>query len=466
MVSENKYILGDNMGDIHSDPESSAQSNADFISIKDAMKLGKGKVHVRGWVYRERGSNKLKFISLRDSSGIIQCVIEKEKIGEEKFRIADKLHTETSLSLSGEIRNDERAPTGYEINADSFEVIGECENFPISKDFSPEYLLDNRHLWLRSKKMTAVLKIRHTVTGAIHEFFRSRGFYEFNPPIFQPSQCEGGSTLFEVKYFSEKTYLAQSWQLYAEAAIFSLEKIYDIAPSFRAEKSKTSRHLTEYWHAEMEAAWIGLYDAVETAKEEIKFIIQKVLENNEEELKTLGRDPEDLKKMLGMPFRTITYTEALKILKQKSNMEVEWGKDLRTMEEDELMKHFNAPVAVVEYPKEIMAFYKPEKKLGKCEQTDAPGPVALCFDMLAPEGYGEIVGGSQRDTDIDELIKALKRSGEDPKNYKWYLDLRRYGNVPHSGYGMGVERVVAWICKLDNIKDAIPFPRTMLRKSP
>ena len=269
-----------------------------------------------------------------------------------------------------------------------------------------------------------------------------------------------------VKYFSEKTYLAQSWQLYAEAAIFSLEKIYDIAPSFRAEKSKTSRHLTEYWHAEMEAAWIGLYDAVETAKEEIKFIIQKVLENNEEELKTLGRDPEDLKKMLGMPFRTITYTEALKILKQKSNMEVEWGKDLRTMEEDELMKHFNAPVAVVEYPKEIMAFYKPEKKLGKCEQTDAPGPVALCFDMLAPEGYGEIVGGSQRDTDIDELIKALKRSGEDPKNYKWYLDLRRYGNVPHSGYGMGVERVVAWICKLDNIKDAIPFPRTMLRKSP
>jgi len=240
--------------------------------------------------------------------------------------------------------------------------------------------------------------------------------------------------------------------------VFSLEKIYDISPTFRAERSKTSRHLTEFWMAEMEAAWMDLSEVVQIGKDEVRFIVKKVLENNEAELKILGQDIEKLKKIAEKDFPTITYTEALNILKEKEGMEVPWGKDLRTVEEDKLMNHFDVPVVVINYPKEAMAFYKP---------SDPKNPkVALCFDMIAPEGYGELIGGSQRSTDLKELDDSLKTEGETTENYEWYLDLRRYGSIPHSGYGLGVERVVAWICKLDNIKDAIPFPRTMLRKSP
>jgi asparaginyl-tRNA synthetase len=257
-------------------------------------------------------------------------------------------------------------------------------------------------------------------------------------------------------------YLTQSWQLYAESVIFSLENIYCVSPCFRAEKSKTSRHLSEFWMAEMEAAWMKLNDVVELSKKEIKLIIERVVEKNSEELKALSRDVEKLNLSIKEEFPTITYTEALKILKEKSNLDIEWGKDLRTVEEDELMKHFKTPVAVVEYPKEIMAFYKPKKD----DKGEAPRDVALCFDMLAPEGYGEIIGGSEREMDIEEIRKALEKEGEDISKYDWYLDLRRYGSVPHSGYGVGVERVVAWICGLDNIKDAIPFPRTIFRKTP
>ncbi|MBU0662068.1 asparagine--tRNA ligase, partial [Candidatus Micrarchaeota archaeon] len=333
-----------------------------------------------------------------------------------------------------------------------------AEPYPITKDQSPEFLLDKRHLWIRSRNLTAVLKIRSTMVGAIHKFFRDRGYYEFDAPILQPSQCEGGSTLFEVKYYKEKTYLSQSWQLYAEAAIFSLEKIYNMGPTFRAERSKTSRHLSEFWMAEMEAAWLELPELTEIAKDEIRFLIKEVLANNKADLELLGQDVKKLEKVAKSKFPTITYSEALKILKEKEGKNVPWGKDLRTIEEDLLMKHFDTPIVVTNYPKEIMAFYKPSDP--RDEKT------ALCFDMLAPEGYGEIIGGSQRDTDIKELEKALKAQGEDPKNYEWYLDLRRFGSVPHSGYGVGVERVLAWICGLDNIKDAIPFPRTMLRWKP
>jgi len=428
-----------------------------FISIQEAMKKGKGKVAVRGWCYRERGSNKLKFIVLRDHTNTIQCVIEKAKVGEDKFKVADKLQIEASLAVKGEIRKDKRAPTGYEISVDDFEVIGESHKYPISKDQSTEFLLDKRHLWIRSRKLAAVMKVRHTLIGAIHKFFRDRGYYEFHPPILQPSQCEGGSTLFEVKYYNDKTYLTQSWQLYAEAAVFSLGKIYDVGPTFRAEKSKTSRHLSEFWMAEMEAAWMELDELTEVAKDEVRFILKEVLKNNKEELKMLGQDIEKLKKVASKPFPTITYDEALKILKKKK-VDVPWGKDLRTIEEDKLMEEFDVPLVVTHYPKQAMAFYKPKDK--KNPKT------ALCMDMLVPEGYGEIVGGSQRGTDVKELIDSLKEQGEDPKNYEWYLDLRKYGSVPHSGYGLGVERLLAWICKLDNIKDAIPFPRTPLRWKP
>ncbi len=437
-----------------------------YLSVEEAISKGSGKVNLRGWVYRIRNSNKFVFIVLRDHSNIIQCVVKKET-NPELYDQAVKLTMESSVKLTGEIKKDDRAPTGYEVSVSELEIVQIAEPFPITKDFSTEYLLDNRHLWIRSRKMNAIFKIRHTVVGAIHEFFRNKGYYEFQGPIFQPNAAEGGSTLFEVKYFKEKVYLAQTWQLYAEAAIFSLGKIYNMSPTFRSEKSKTSRHLAEFWMAEMEVAWMHLTECTEIGKDEVKYIVKKVLENNEKELEILGRDISKLKPSAEKEYPTITYTEALKILKEKENMDVKWGKDLRTIEEDKLMKHFDTPVVVIEYPKEVMAFYKQEKKLRPgVDKDDTPGPVALCFDMLAPEGYGEIIGGSQRDTDIKALEKYLKKEGEDPKTYEWYLDLRKYGSVPHSGYGLGVERVIAWLCGLENIKDAIPFPRTMLRKTP
>jgi len=429
-----------------------------YLSIKEAMKKGSGKVSVRGWVYRERGSNKLKFVVLRDASEIIQCVIKKENFSEDKFKEADKLQIECSIEITGTIKADKRAPSGYEIDVDEFTVIGWSDNYPLAADQNREFLDDNRHLFLRSRKMSTILRIRSTYEFAREEFFQKRGFIRFDPPILQPSQCEGGSTLFEVKYYNAKTYLTQSWQLYSEAAVQSLEKIYDTAPTFRAEKSKTSRHLSEFWMVEMEAAWMDLKEVSEFAKEEIRHCLKKVLENHEDDLKFLGQDVEKLKKAAEKPWPTIKYREALKILKEKEQMDVLFGKDLRTIEEDNLMKHFETPVVITHYPKEIMAFYKPRDP----EHPDE----ALCFDMIAPEGYGEIIGGSQRSMDVEQMKADLKRDGEDPSNYEWYFDLRKYGGVPHSGYGVGLERVIAWICHLDNIKDAIAFPRTMMRWKP
>ena len=423
-----------------------------FLQIQEAMDQGMGKVAIRGWIYRERGSSKLKFIVLRDSTNIIQCVIEKEIVGEEKFQTIKKTQVETSMYIFGEIKKDERAPTGYEIHVSDFKIIGESDTFPITRDQSPEFLLDNRHLWLRSRRMTAILKIRSTYVQAREEFFKNKGFWRFDAPVLQPNQCEGGSTLFEVKYYKSKTFLSQSWQLYAEAGVFALEKIYNMGPTFRAEKSKTSRHLSEFWMAEAEVAWFDLHDITELAKEELQFCLKKVLELHKPELKLLERDITKLEIAAKKKWPTIKYREALKILKEKSNMDVEFGKDLRTIEEEKIMEHFDTPVVVTHYPKEVMAFYKPKDP----EVSDE----ALCFDMLAPEGYGEIVGGSQRSTDIKEMTKKLEAEGEDIKNYEWYFDLRKYGSVPHSGYGVGVERVVKWMCGLDSIKDVIPFPRT------
>jgi len=429
-----------------------------FLTVKEAMEKGKGKVALHGWVYRERKSNAMAFIVLRDHTDIIQCVIEKDKVSKKIWEDTEKLLIESSLELEGTIKEDKRAPTGYELHVDKLNVIQIAERFPIVKDQSPEFLLDNRHLWIRSRKMVAIMKIRSTITGAIHQFFREKGYIEFTPPIFQPTQSEGGSTLFEVKYFKETTYLSQTWQLYAEAAVFALGKIYDVSPTFRAEKSKTSRHLTEFWMAEMEAAWMKLEEVTEIAKDEIRFIIKEVLKKHQEELKLLGRDTKILEHYAKAKYPTITYDDALKLLKEKYKMKIPWGKDLRTIEEDKITTHFGVPVVVTHYPTETMAFYKPPEK-------DNP-KTARCFDMLAPEGYVEIAGGSERSLDVKDMGKRLKAMKEDPKDYSWYFDLRKFGSVPHSGYGVGVERVVAWVCGLENIKDAIPFPRTMLRKSP
>lgn len=435
-------------------------SKTNWTKIDDILKGKKTdkSVNIRGWIYRTRSSGNIVFTVIRDSSGILQATIKKGNLPDKEFEDAKNALIESSIELKGVVKEDKRAPGGYELQVKNLNIIHFAEPFPIVKDQSTEFLLDQRHLWIRSQKLNAVLKIRSTIVGAIHKFFRERGYYEFDAPILQPNQCEGGSTLFEVKYYDNKTFLSQSWQLYAEAAVFSLEKIYNMGPTFRAEKSKTSRHLSEFWMAEMEAAWMDLKEVSEVAKEEVQFILKEVLKNNKRELEILGQDIKKLEKISKSKFPTITYTEALKILKEKEKLNIKWGKDLRTIEEEKLMKHFDTPVVVTNYPLEIMAFYKPK---------DPKDPkTALCFDMIAPEGYGEIVGGSQRSLDIEDMTKRLKDSGEDIENYQWYFDLRRYGSVPHSGYGLGVERLVAWICKLDNIKDAIPFPRTVLRYRP
>lgn len=430
----------------------------EFIKIKKALEGEEKNVNLRGWVYRERKSKKLIFIVLRDSSGIIQCVIKKDKVKEDEWEIAQNILVESSIKIQGIIRKDERAPNGAELIVEKLELVNKADVFPIKKDQSKELLADNRHLWLRSQKMTATLKIRSTVFGAIHEYFRKQNFYEFQSPIFQSTQCEGGSTLFKVDYFGKPVFLAQTWQLYAEAGIFSLENMYCIAPSFRAEKSKTSRHLTEYWHAEMEMAWCDFTGLQDQGEGLIKYVLKKVLEINKKELEMLERDLNKLKPSIEKSFPRITYDKALKILEEKNNLKIDWGKDLRTIEEDELMKNFDTMVIVTDYPKKVKAFYMKEN-------PENPEVVQGC-DFLAPEGYGEIIGCSQREEDLEKIKQRLIDEGEDINDYNFYLDTRRYGSIPHGGFGMGVERLISWICGAETIKDVIPFPRTMRRVTP
>lgn len=432
-----------------------------FLSIAEAINLaGKkpgAKIAIHGWVYRERGSNNVKFIILRDSTDLIQCVVKRDKF-EKQWQSIDKIQIEYSLEIEGTIKPDKRALTGYEIDVEKLVIVGAANEFPINKDLNEELLGDRRHLWLRSQKMTAILKIRSTILGALHEYFNGQGFYEFQSPIIIPGGAEDGPTMFKVRYFDKELYLAQTWQLYAEAAIYSLEKIYGIAPSFRAEKSKTSRHLTEYWHTEMEVAWANLGDIMDYAEAMTKHVIKRVLEKNKKELGILGRDWKKLEPSLKKKFPRITYDRAIELLGAKKKMKVKWGKDLRTVEEEKLMEIYDTPVFVHHYPKDIMAFYKPR---------DPKNPkTALCFDMLGPEGNGEIIGGSVRDTNIDELKASLKKKGEKLGDYKYYFDIHSYGAVPHGGYGLGTERLVKWICGLETIKDAIAFPRTMTRYNP
>lgn len=430
-----------------------------YLTIKETLEKKEGEVSIRGWVYRKRDQKDNIFITLRDHTGIIQIVFSKDKIDDKDFLITKALGIESSIIISGKVRKEERSPQGYEIDANFIEVIGKSDNYPISKDFSEEFLLDVRHLWLRSRKMTAIFKIRSTVFGAIHEYFRKEGFYEYQSPILQSVQCEGGSSLFKVDYFEQEgVFLAQTWQLYAEPAIFSLGKIYTIAPSFRAEKSKTSRHLTEYWHAEMEGAWIDFDSLQDYGEGLIKHVISSVLKKHKEDLEILKRDIKALETVISKPFVRMTYTKALEILKEKADMQVEWGKDLRTIEEDKLSKLYDTFIIVTRYPKEVKAFYMKE---------DPKDPkVVLGFDCIGPEGYGEIIGASEREPDLEKIKKRLLDEGEDPKQYEFYLDTRRYGSVPHAGFGLGVERLIAYITGVSNIKDTIPFPRTMVRYKP
>ncbi len=410
-------------------------------------------VTVRGWVYRKRSMKEKIFLVIRDSTDIVQVVINSDS---KAWQAAQKITIESSCYVTGKARKDARAPTGYELDVTGLEIVGLAEVFPISRDVSTEFLMDVRHLAIRGRKMQATLKVRSKVFEAIHEFCRAQKFHETHSPFLVPGVAEEGLTMFKVDYYGTKAFLAQTWQLYAEAVLPALEKIYTIAPSFRAEKSRTTRHLTEYWHTEVEAAWYDLDKIIKFAEGLIAHVCQKVGKDCQHELKVLGRDPKVLL-AIKAPFPRITYTQALKLL-EKDGMKVRWGKDLRTLEERQLMNHYKKPLFVTHYPKEAMAFYKPR---------DPKDPkTASCFDMLCPELGVELMGGSERDPSIEELKKSLKSKGEKVKDYEFYFDTRRYGAMPHAGFGLGTDRLVQWLCKLEHIRDAIPFPRTPSRIRP
>ncbi len=419
-----------------------------FIHIKKVLseKFEGKKVKIRGWVYRKRQLKGKTFLVLRDSTGIVQCVLE----GETPASI------ESSVEVSGVLRRDKRAPTGYEIIVEKISIVGLSERFPITKDQSVEFLLDVRHLWLRSRKLTAIMKIKETVLESAREWFKKNGFHEVTPPIIVSGQCEGGSTLFSFNYFGKKAYLSQSAQLYLESLIFSLEKVYSLTPSFRAEKSRTRRHVAEYWHLEAEMAWMDYIDNMRVQEKLVSHIVKRVLEKREEELLFLGRDLKPLKRVKP-PFGRMTYEEAVKILQEKG-VEIEWGDDLGADEERELTRYSKKPFFVTHYPREMKAFYM------KVNPNDPK--TVLCSDMMAPEGYGEVIGASQREDDMKLLLESMKMFGLKKKDYEWYLDLRRYGSVPHSGFGLGIERLLMWVCGLDHIRDTLPYPRVMNRYYP
>lgn len=430
-----------------------------FIKAKEAMQpelVGK-EVILRGWVHRKRNLGSKIFIVLRDSSGIIQCTVSKDKVDQETWRQAERITRESSFIVKGVIREDKRAPGGYEVDVTWLKIVGLSDPFPIRGGEGVDYLLDHRHLWIRSIKLTAVMKIKHSVLKAAREYLLSNGWWEVTPPIITSSAVEGGATLFEMKYFDKKAYLSQSAQLYLEALIFSLEKVWSLTPSFRAEKSRTRRHLAEYWHLELEAAWHHMNDMMKVAEELVAYIVEKVLRERRDELKLLKRDKTILEKSVETPYPRITYDKAIEILQSKG-FNIKWGDDLGADEERALTEEFEQPFFITHFPKQIKAFYM---------KLDSNRPeVVLGFDMLAPEGYGEIIGGSEREDDYEKLLKRIKELGLNPDDYKWYLDLRRYGSVPHSGFGLGVERLVMWIAGLDHIRDSIPFPRFRERIHP
>src|SRR3990172_7083572 len=413
-------------------------------------------VELRGWIYRTRSVGGKAFVVLRDATGTIQATISRDAVSPEAFGAARKALIESAVIVRGKVVADKRAPGGYEVRADDFKVVHFAEKFPIQEDLSEEFLLDVRHLWVRSQRMTTIFRVRHTGFGAVHEYFRDQGFWEVSPPMITPAGSEGGATLFEVDYFGRKAYLTQSWRLYAEAIVLAMEKAYYIGPSFRAEKSRTSRHLTEYWHAEMEQAWVGLDEVVKHAEAVISHACQRVAEERPDDVAALGRPP-DFLKAVKPPFERLTYDQALKILKGKG-MELVWGKDLRTLEERALTEGKTKPIVVTHYPRISQAFYK-------ARDPQHPDHV-LAFDVIGGDGVGEIVGGSERETDLETIEKSLVEQGEDPKKDEWNLDSRRYGSVQHAGFGMGMERLIQWICKLEHIRDAVSFPRTPARASP
>jgi asparaginyl-tRNA synthetase len=416
-------------------------------------------VEIRGWLYSKRSSGKLHFLQVRDGSGIIQAVVFKGDVPPELFERADHLGQETSLIVQGNVRADKRSPLGFELAVTGLTVVGETKDYPITpKDHGVAFLMEHRHLWLRSSRQNVILRVRHTVERSIRDFFDQDGFTLVDAPIFTPAACEGTSTLFEVPYFDlGKAYLTQSGQLYMEAAAMALGKVYCFGPTFRAEKSKTRRHLTEFWMVEPEVAYLTLDEDMALAERMVSFVIHRVLEKHEKELQgVLERDTTKLRNVQA-PFPRITYTEAVERL-QKAGNATKWGDDFGGDEETLLANQFDRPVIVHRYPSNLKAFYF---------KRDPQDPkVALGMDVLAPEGYGEIIGGGQREDDLGELERRIDEHGLPKEAFSWYLDLRRYGTVPHGGFGLGVERTVAWVCGLHHVRETIPFARMMERITP
>ena len=426
--------------------------------IHDIARYDGQQVTIQGWLHNRRSSGKLHFLIVRDGTGFIQAVMSKAAVGDATFTRADHLGQETSLSVTGTVRADARAKGGYEIDASGFDVHGESHDYPITpKEHGVDYLLDRRHLWIRTERQTAILRVRHEVINAVRDFFNSRGFILCDTPIFTPAACEGTTTLFPVQYFEDTTaYLTQSGQLYNEANAMALGKVYCFGPTFRAEKSKTRRHLTEFWMVEPEVAYADLDDIITLAEGLISSVVARVLDTRKAELQILERDTSLLERVT-TPFPRITYDEAATILRDKGQP-FEDGSDFGGTDETILSEHFDRPVAVTHYPASVKAFYmKPD--------PDRPDK-ALCVDVLAPEGYGEIIGGGQRLDDLDVLLTRIREHQLPQDAFEWYLDLRRYGTVPHGGFGMGIERCVSWICKLEHVRETIPYPRMLYRLYP
>ena len=433
------------------------------VSICDLSKYDGQEVTVRGWLYNIRSSGKIIFPILRDGSGLLQCIVFKNNVSPEVFETAKALTQESSLELAGTVRNvpeGKSAPGGFELDVKDLVVVQLVpaeQPFPITpKEHGIEFLMDQRHLWIRSSRQHAILRIRHEIIRAVRNFFDDRGFVLVDTPIFTPAACEGTTTLFEVGYFDDKAYLTQSGQLYNEATAAAFGKVYCFGPTFRAEKSKTRRHLTEFWMVEPEVAFATLDDVMALAEEFITSIVQSVLTNRRAELQALERDVGKLEQITP-PFPRLPYDEAVMNLQSRGS-EIQWGSDLGGGDETILSQQFDRPVMVHRYPAQVKAFYM--------EPDPARPELALCVDVLAPEGYGEIIGGGQRASSLELLNQRIQQHHLPPEAFDWYLDLRKYGTFPHAGFGMGIERAVAWICGLEHVRETIPFPRMLYRLKP
>ncbi|SEM83883.1 asparaginyl-tRNA synthetase [Mesobacillus persicus] len=427
-------------------------------TISEVHKYVDQEVKIGAWLANKRSSGKIAFLQLRDGTGFIQGVVAKSDVGEEVFQEAKSITQESSLYVTGKVQKDERSPLGYELLVTGVELIHQAVDYPITpKEHGTEFLMDHRHLWLRSKRQHAVMKVRNEIIRSTYQFFNEEGFTKVDPPILTGSSPEGGSELFHTKYFEEDAYLSQSGQLHLEAAAMALGKVFSFGPTFRAEKSKTRRHLIEFWMIEPEMAFYDHEDSLKVQEEYVAYIVQSVLKNCQVELKVLGRDVSKLEKIQA-PFPRITYDDALKLLHEKGFTDVQWGDDFGAPHETAIAENYDKPVFITHYPTELKAFYMQPA-------PDRP-EVVLCADLIAPEGYGEIIGGSERIHDYDLLKQRYEQHDLPMETYKWYLELRQYGSVPHSGFGLGLERTVAWISGVEHVRETIPFPRLLNRLYP